>query len=52
MSWTFALLLIPTLCYAAAMAAYLVKGDYAMAVVFSGYSWANLGLIWIDYMRK
>jgi hypothetical protein len=52
MSWTFALILIPTVCYAAAMAAYLMKGDHAMAVVYSGYAWANVGLLWLDMIRR
>lgn len=52
MSWTFALILIPTGCYAAAMVAYALKQDYPMAVVYSGYAWANLGLLWLDLMRK
>jgi hypothetical protein len=52
MSWTFALILIPTGCYAAAMIAYFIKGDHAMAVVYSGYAWANIGLLWLDLVRK
>lgn len=52
MSWTFWLLLIPTLCYAGAMAVYLYKKDMPMAVIYSGYAWANLGLLWIDLTRR
>jgi hypothetical protein len=51
-TWTFALILVPTLCYAGAMVMYLLKGDYALALVYSGYSWANLGLLWLDWARK
>lgn len=52
MSLAFWFVLVPTLCYAGAMAAYLYQRDWAMAVVYSGYAWANVGLLWIEAARK
>jgi len=46
------LILILTICFAVAKGAYLVKGDHAMAVVYSGYAWPNVGLLWLDHMRR
>lgn len=34
------------------MAMYLWRGDVPMAIVYSGYAWANVGLLWIDYLRR
>ena len=50
--WTFGLILILTICYAVARGAYLVKGNHAMAVVYSGCAWPNVGLLWLDHMRR
>lgn len=52
MNITFWLVLIPTLCYAGAMAMYLWRGDVPMAIVYSGYAWANVGLLWLDWLRR
>ncbi len=48
MSWSFWLLLIPTLCYALAAGVYGWQGNWPMATVYMGYSWANVGLLWLD----
>lgn len=52
MSWTFALILIPTGCYAIASATYFWKGDIPLGITYSGYAWANVGLLWLDMMRR
>ncbi len=51
MSPAFWFVLVPTLCYAAAMAVYLFRGDAPMAIVYSGYAWANIGLLWLEMLR-
>ncbi len=52
MSSAFLFILIPTGCYAAAMAVYLFRGDLPMAIVYSGYAWANVGLLWLELLRS
>ena len=52
MSVAFWFVLVPTLCYAGAMAVYLFRGDAAMAIVYSGYAWANVGLIWLELSKR
>lgn len=52
MSAAFWFVLVPTLCYAGAMAVYLYKGDAPMAIVYSGYAWANVGLLWLEVIRS
>jgi hypothetical protein len=47
-SWSFWLILAPTVCYAAAAVVYGVQGSYPMSVVYAGYSFANIGLLWLD----
>jgi hypothetical protein len=49
---TFVLILLPTLCYGAASALYVAKGDWQLGVVYAGYSVANIGLLVIDRMQK
>lgn len=45
---SFYLLLIPTLAYVLAAMAYSFQGNWPLTIVYSGYAWANLGLIWLD----
>lgn len=45
---TFALILVPTLCYALASCLYGAKGNWPLAIVYFGYSLANCGLLWLD----
>jgi hypothetical protein len=45
---TFLFILVPTVCYAAAAAVYAWKGNYPLAITYSGYAWANVGLLWLD----
>lgn len=51
MNWTFALIVIPTLCYALAAVAYGLQGSWPMAIVYAGYSFANTGLLALDLMQ-
>jgi hypothetical protein len=48
MSWTFYLLLIPTIAYLLAAMAYGFKGNWPMVIVYAGYAAANVGLLWLD----
>jgi len=50
-SWTFALILVPTLCYASASVIYFIRGDSSLGITYSGYAWANVGLLWLDFKR-
>jgi hypothetical protein len=49
---TFALILVPTICYGLAAALYGAKGNWPLTVVYLGYSVANVGLLVIDRMQK
>jgi hypothetical protein len=44
----FWLILIPLLCYAAAAGLYGRQDNWPLVVVYSGYAWANIGLLWLD----
>ena len=46
------LLVVPTLCYALAAGLYLLKSNWPLAIVYCGYSFANIGLILLDRMQK
>jgi hypothetical protein len=48
MTWTFCLIAIPTLCYAAAAVSYGLQSNWPLAITYSGYAWANLGLLALD----
>ena len=48
MSWSFWLILIPTLCYSGTAVAYGMQKNWPMVIVYSGYAWANVGLLWLD----
>lgn len=50
-SLAFWFVLIPTLCYAGAMGYYLSVKDVPMSIIYSGYAWANVGLLWLEVMR-
>ena len=45
---TSALIIIPGLCYLAASIIYLWQNNWPMAIIYSGYAWANAGLWWMD----
>ena len=49
---TFWLILIPTLCYSSAAAMYAWQKNWPLAITYSGYAWANLGLLWMDRLMK
>lgn len=49
---TFALILVPTACYALASAMYFYRGEPALGITYSGYAWANVGLLWIDLLTR
>lgn len=42
------LILIPTLCYALAACLYAWHRNWPLVIVYSGYAWANVGLLWLD----
>jgi hypothetical protein len=46
------LIVIPTACYAIAAVAYGIQANWPMAVVYSGYAWANVGLLWLDRLMS
>jgi hypothetical protein len=48
MALSFVFLLVPTLCYAGAAVAYGIQRNYPLMIVYSGYAWANVGLMWLD----
>lgn len=48
MTFTALLLAVPMLCYGIAAVAYGVQGNWALAVVYTGYALANVGLIALD----
>lgn len=48
MTWTAALVIVPGVCYALAALIYSYQGNWPMAIVFSGYSFSNCGLWWLD----
>lgn len=48
---TFALILVPTACYACAACLYAWQANWPLAIVYSGYFWANLGLLWLDQLQ-
>lgn len=51
MSAAFWLVLIPTLCYAGTAVFYAMSGERPLAITYSGYAWANCGLLWLEYLR-
>lgn len=52
MSWSFYLLLLPTLCYAAAAVVYAKSGNMPLCAVYVGYAFANCGLLALDAQAK
>lgn len=48
MKASFALILIPTGCYALAAFIYAWQKNWPLVIVYSGYAWANTGLLWLD----
>jgi hypothetical protein len=48
MSWSFWLILTPTICYSAAAVVYGLQKNWPLVIVYSGYAWANCGLLWLD----
>jgi hypothetical protein len=49
---SFAFILVPTLCYAGASVMYGLQKNWPLAIVYSGYAWANCGLLWLDKLSK
>lgn len=49
---TFWLILIPALCYSSAAAMYAWQKNRPLAITYSGYAWANIGLLWLDRLMK
>lgn len=52
MNLSFLFILIPTLCYAGAATVYAFKHNWPLVIVYSGYAWANLGLLWLDRLMN
>jgi hypothetical protein len=50
-SWSFWLILAPTLCYSAAAVVYGIQKNWPLVIVYTGYAFANVGLLAID-VRK
>lgn len=48
MTWTFALIVIPTGCYTLAAIFYGRQGNWPLAITYSGYAFANIGLLMLD----
>jgi hypothetical protein len=47
-SWSFWLLLCPTICYGLASVVYGMQRNWAMAIVYLGYFIGNIGLLAVD----
>lgn len=47
---SFYLLLIPTACYTLAACVYGWQQNWPLVIVYSGYAFANTGLLWLDMM--
>lgn len=52
MNWSFYLLLIPTAAYVLAAIVYCFGGNFPLAITYSGYAWANVGLLWLDRLMS
>jgi hypothetical protein len=48
MSGPFLLIGVPTACYGIAALMYAMQKNWPMVIVYSGYAWANVGLLWLD----
>lgn len=48
MSWSFWLILIPTICYALAAGVYGWSKNWPLCIVYYHYAGANIGLLWLD----
>jgi hypothetical protein len=46
---TAALIIIPTLCYGAAAVSYGIQKNWPLAVVYTGYAFANCGLLALEF---
>ena len=42
------LIVVPGICYALAAGLYLKQANWPLAIVYSGYSFSNVGLLWLD----
>jgi hypothetical protein len=52
MSGPFFLILVPTACYGLAALMYAMQKNWPMVIVYSGYAWANVGLLWLDRLMS
>jgi len=48
MTPTAALIVIPGICYAVAACIYALNKNWPLAIVYSGYFWAQCGLVYLD----
>jgi len=51
-SWSFWLILIPTISYSLAAMAYGFQKNWPLVIVYTGYAWANCGLLWLDRLMN
>jgi hypothetical protein len=52
MSWSFYLLLIPTIAYLLAAMVYVSQKNWPLAIVYYHYAGANIGLLWLDRVMQ
>lgn len=52
MSTSFWMILIPTLCYSGAAVMYAWQANWPLTITYSGYAWANVGLLWMDVLLQ
>lgn len=48
MTWTAAMIAIPLVCYLGAAVAYGIQGNWPLCIVYGGYSFSQVGLLWLD----
>ena len=46
------LIVIPGLSYTAATGLYAYQRNWPLVIVYSGYAWANVGLLWLDRLMQ
>jgi hypothetical protein len=51
-SGPFLLILVPTACYGLAAVLYGLQRNWPMVIVYSGYAFANTGLLMLDRMMN
>lgn len=52
MSWSFYLLLVPTIAYGLAAVVYGLQKNWPLMIVYYHYMGANFGLLWLDRIMQ